>query len=160
MTIKAIAAQCFYLCFFFTGYTLANCDFDTDDADAPDFMDKIIACEKQQQVIKSRPSKVNNDAIRLYGDGTVNPQSGISERPVVAAGSMNHSAKTLFAARQAFSLRPDAKFEESVTIATQRLYIVMAHYCAQGWTIESQWTEPNPRQEGDYFLHHAFRCAD
>ena len=160
MTIRAIAARCFYLCFFFTSYTMANCDFDTDDADSPDFMDKIIACEKQKQTTKPRPSKTNNDAIRLYGDGTVNPQSGISERPVVAAGSMNHSAQTLFAARQAFSLRPDAKFEESVTIAIQRLYIDMAHYCAQGWTIESQWTEPNPRQEGDYFLHHTFRCAD
>jgi hypothetical protein len=158
MKIKYPNAYYAYLCLFLSSVSFASCDFDTDDADAPDFMDKIIACEEQETASKPKVAKSGN-AIKLYGDGTVNPESGISERPIVAAGSMNHSASKLFAARQAYSLRPDAKFEESVTIATQKLYLEMAHHCAKGWAIESQWSEPNPEREGDYFLHYGFRCA-
>jgi len=164
MKIKRPTTYYAYLCLFLSSASFANCDFDTDDADAPDFMDKIIACEEQQKAskpkaVKSGSATTSDSAVKLYGDGTLNPESGISERPIVAAGSMNHSASKLFAARQAYSLRPDAKFEESVTIATQKLYLEMAHHCAKGWAIESQWSEPNPEREGDYFLHYGFRCA-
>ncbi|MCT2529567.1 hypothetical protein N2382_01735 [SAR92 clade bacterium H921] len=141
------------------------CDFDTDDADSPDFVDKIIECDES----KNKPSRpVLNRVLgkaeyknttRLYGDGTKDPASGIFERPVVAPGSMNHSPNKMFASRQAFSLRPNAKFEQSVTLAIQRLYIEMAHYCAKGWSIEDQWSEPDPAQEGDYFLHYRYTCA-
>ena len=31
-----------------SGAASSSCDFDTDDADGPDFLDKIIECEKQQ----------------------------------------------------------------------------------------------------------------
>ena len=49
MKIKRPTAYYAYLCLFLSSASFANCDFDTDDADAPDFMDKIIACEEQQQ---------------------------------------------------------------------------------------------------------------
>ncbi|MDC3263720.1 hypothetical protein OAU51_00170 [Porticoccaceae bacterium] len=135
------------------------CDFDTDDADSPNFMDRIIDCEKQPKS-NSNPSKsVSPGTTELYGDGTVDPISGMAERPVAAPGSMNHSPGKAFAARQSYSLRPNAKFEESVTIAIQRLHLEMAHYCAEGWKMESQWTEADRRREGDYYLHYRFRCA-
>lgn len=136
------------------------CDFDTDDADSPNFMDRIIDCEKQPKAKPSIKNSVSTATTELYGDGTVDPISGMAERPVATPGSMNHSPGKSFAARQSYSLRPNAKFEESVTIAIQRLHLEMAHYCAKGWALESQWTEANERREGDFYLHYLFRCAD
>jgi len=139
-----------------------DCDFDTDDADSPDFMAKILACEKNAKPASNKdqkPSAAQTPATKLYGDGTVDPVSGMAERPIVAAGSLNHSANKSFVARQSYSLRSDAKFEQSVTIAIQRLYVEMAHYCAKGWRIEGEWSEPDANTEGDYFLHYQFRCA-
>ena len=133
------------------------CDFDTDDADSPNFMDRIIDCEKQSK--PSGKKSVSTVTTELYGEGTVDPVSGMAERPVAAPGSMNHSSGKSFAARQSYSLRPNAKFEESVTIAIQRLHIEMAHYCAEGWAVEKQWTEANRQREGDFYLHYSFRCA-
>lgn len=133
------------------------CDFDTDDADSPNFMDRIIGCEKQSKV--SAKKSVSTVTTELYGEGTVDPVSGMAERPVAAPGSMNHSSGKSFAARQSYSLRPNAKFEESVTIAIQRLHVEMAHYCAEGWAVEKQWTEVNRQREGDFYLHYLFRCA-
>ena len=135
------------------------CDFDTDDADSPNFMDRIIDCDKQPKAKSSAKSSTSTVTTELYGDGTVDPISGMAERPVAAPGSMNHSPGKSFAARQRYSLRPNAKFEESVTIAIQRLHIEMAHYCAEGWTVKSQWTEADGQLEGDYYLHYEFRCA-
>lgn len=135
------------------------CDFDTDDADSPNFMDRIADCEKQPAAEKSGKRNITPAATKLYGEGTVDPLSGMAERPIVAPGSMNHSPGKVFAARQPYSLRPNAKFEQSVTIAIQRLHVEMAHYCAKGWSIENQWTEPDAQAEGDFFLHFSFRCA-
>ena len=137
----------------------SNCEFDTDDADSPNFMDKIVDCEEQPAKISSKKKSSIAPATKLYGEGTVDPVSGIAERPVVAPGSMNHSPGKGFAARQPYSLRPNAKFEQSVTIAIQRLHVEMAHYCSKGWSIENQWTEPDAQAEGDFFLHFSFRCA-
>ena len=136
------------------------CDFDTDDADSPNFMDRIIDCEKQQETQPREKPQLRSATTKLYGDGTVNPVSGMAERPIAAPGSMNHSPGKSFAARQSYSLRPNAKFEESVTIAIQRLHLEMAHYCAKGWVVEKQWTEANRQREGDFYLHYSFRCAD
>ena len=135
------------------------CDFDTDDADSPNFMDRIIDCEEQPKAVENHQQRAKSPTTTLYGDGTVDPLSGMAERPIVAPGSMNHSSGKSFAARQSYSLRADAKFEESVTIAIQRLHIEMAHYCAKGWLLQSQWTEPDARREGDFYLHYQFRCA-
>lgn len=156
-------------CFFLTTYLLCLisagaygvCDFDTDDADSPNFVDKIIDCDKQNGAVSKAANADRKDrrATKLYGDGTQDLSSGIFERPVVAAGSMNHSANKAFAARQGYSLRPDAKFEQSVTLAIQRLHIEMAHHCARGWSIDAEWSEPNPDREGDYFLHYRFICG-
>lgn len=145
----------------FSTSALSACDFDTEDADSPNFVDKIIECDEQAKANKrSTPHKAaHSPATKLYGDGTMDRASGIFERPVVAAGSMNHSPNKAFASRQAYSLRPGAKFEQSVTLAIQRLHIEMAHHCAQGWSIEGQWSEADPQQEGDYFLHYRFICA-
>lgn len=123
-------------------------------------MDRIIDCEKPSKAKLTAKKSASNATIELYGEGTVDPVSGMAERPVAAPGSMNHNPGKSFAARQSYSLRPNAKFEESVTIAIQRLHIEMAHYCAEGWTLESQWTEADGRREGDYYLHYSFRCAD
>ena len=136
------------------------CDFDTDDADSPDFMNRIIDCEQQSKAKPRAKKPISTATTELYGDGTINPLSGMAERPVAAPGSMNHSPGKSFAARQSYSLRPNAKFEESVTIAIQRLHIEMAHYCAEGWAVEKQWTEANRQREGDFYLHYLFRCAD
>ena len=155
-TAKLICATSLLLC----ANVFGACDFDTDDADSPNFMDRIIDCEKQSKAKQSTKKSVSAATTELYGDGTVNPISGMAERPVAAPGSMNHSSGKSFAARQSYSLRPNAKFEESVTIAIQRLHIEMAHYCAKGWAVESQWTEADGRREGDYYLHYSFRCAD
>ena len=135
------------------------CDFDTDDADSPNFMDRIIDCEQQPKakpITEKPPSTIITE---LYGEGTVDPVSGMAERPVAAPGSMNHSPGKSFAARQSYSLRPNAKFEESVTIAIQRLHIEMAHYCAKGWQVERQWSDADKQREGDFYLHYLFRCA-
>lgn len=150
----------------FSAYAFSACDFDTDDADSPNFVDKIIECDELAQAASNATKtnkknyKADRKTTKLYGDGTRNPSSGIFERPIVAAGSMNHSANKSFAARQSYSLRPGAKFEQSVTLSIQRLHVEMAHHCAEGWSIEEQWTEPDPEQEGDYFLHYRFVCAD
>ncbi|MDB9970531.1 hypothetical protein OAD77_07170 [Porticoccaceae bacterium] len=136
------------------------CDFDTDDADSPDFMNRIIDCEQQSKAKPRAKKPISTATTELYGDGTVDPLSGMAERPVAEPGSMNHSPGKSFAARQSYSLRPNAKFEESVTIAIQRLHIEMAHYCAQGWAVEKQWTEASRQREGDFYLHYSFRCAD
>ncbi len=149
----------------FSASAFSDCDFDTDDADSPNFVDKIIECDEQKKatgkpaLYRASGAAEYKNTTKLYGDGTKDPASGIFERPIVAPGSMNHSPNKIFAARQAYSLRPGAKFEQSVTLAIQRLYIEMAHHCAKGWSIEDQWSEPNPEQEGDYFLHYRFACA-
>jgi hypothetical protein len=155
-TAKLICATSLLLC----ANVFGACDFDTDDADSPNFMDRIIDCEKPSKTKLTAKKSASNATIELYGEGTVDPVSGMAERPVAAPGSMNHNPGKSFAARQSYSLRPNAKFEESVTIAIQRLHIEMAHYCAEGWTLESQWTEADGRREGDYYLHYSFRCAD
>jgi len=139
---------------------LGACGFDTDDADSPNFVDKIIECDEPKKAnMPANQYPADAKATKLYGDGTLDRASGIFERPIVAAGSMNHTASKAFAARQGYSLRPGAKFEQSVTLAIQRLHIEMAHYCAEGWSVEGQWSEPDPEQEGDYFLHYRFVCA-
>jgi len=143
-----------------SGNVFSACDFDTDDADSPNFMDRIIDCEEQSKALDNSSQPAQSATTILYGDGSVDPLSGMAERPVVAPGSMNHSPGKSFVSRQRYSLRADAKFEESVTIAIQRLHIEMAHYCAKGWLVESQWTEPDGRREGDFYLHYQFRCAD
>jgi|TARA_B110000240_G_C13415680_1_gene417222 hypothetical protein len=137
------------------------CDFDTDDADSPNFVDKIIECDEKEKTTNesTRRKAADIQATKLYGDGTLDRASGIFERPIVAGGSMNHSPNKAFTSRQAYSLRPGAKFEQSVTLAIQRLHIEMAHHCAKGWSVDRQWSEPNPEQEGDYFLHYRFICA-
>ena len=84
------------------------CDFDTDDADSPNFMDRIIDCEKQQETQPREKPQLRSATTKLYGDGTVNPVSGMAERPIAAPGSMNHSPGKSFAARQSYSLRPNA----------------------------------------------------
>jgi hypothetical protein len=122
-------------------------------------MDRIIDCEKESKAKPSTKESVDAATTELYGDGTVNPVSGMAERPIAAPGSMNHSPGKSFAARQSYSLRPNAKFEESVTIAIQRLHIEMAHYCAKGWAVERQWSDADKQREGDFYLHYLFRCA-
>tara|TARA_B110000977_G_scaffold101570_1_gene133051 strand:+ start:69 stop:566 length:498 start_codon:yes stop_codon:yes gene_type:complete len=154
-TAKLICVTSLLLC----ANAFGACDFDTDDADSPNFMDRIIDCEEQSKAKTSTKKLVNTATTELYGEGTVDPVSGMAERPVAAPGSMNHSPGKSFAARQSYSLRPNAKFEESVTIAIQRLHIEMAHYCAKGWAVEKQWTEANRQREGDFYLHYLFRCA-
>ena len=56
-----------------SGAANSSCDFDTDDADGPDFLDKIIQCEKQQgsRDKSAKTSRANNSAkiTKLYGDG-------------------------------------------------------------------------------------------
>jgi len=156
ITAKLVCITSLLLC----ANVFGACDFDTDDADSPNFMDRIIDCEQQPKakpITEKSPSTITTE---LYGEGTVDPVSGMAERPVAAPGSMNHSPGKSFAARQSYSLRPNAKFEESVTIAIQRLHIEMAHYCSKGWAVERQWTEANRQREGDYYLHYLFRCAD
>lgn len=154
-TAKLICVTSLLLC----ANAFGACDFDTDDADSPNFMDRIIDCDQQSKAKPRAKKSVSTATTELYGDGTINPLSGMAERPVAAPGSMNHSPGKSFAARQNYSLRPNAKFEESVTIAIQRLHIEMAHYCAEGWAVEKQWTEADGRREGDYYLHYRFRCA-
>ncbi len=154
-TAKLICVTSLLLC----ANAFGACDFDTDDADSANFMDRIIDCDQQSKAKPRAKKLVSTATTELYGDGTINPLSGMAERPVAAPGSMNHSPGKSFAARQNYSLRPNAKFEESVTIAIQRLHIEMAHYCAEGWAVEKQWTEADGRREGDYYLHYSFRCA-
>ena len=109
-----------------SGAANSSCDFDTDDADGPDFLDKIIECEKQQSSRDNSEggSKASSsvEVTKLYGEGSLTA-SGIVERPVAAPGTLSHYAKKSFVARQPYSLRPDAKFEESVTIAIQKLHL-------------------------------------
>ena len=171
MNLRSVFSRCgFLFCitsmiWLFPTSAYSACDFDTEDADSPNFVDKIIECEERAKTNNKSPSKklanevANSHATKLYGDGTLDRASGIFERPIVAAGSMNHSPNKAFAARQAYSLRPGAKFEQSVTLAIQRLHIEMAHHCAQGWSMDGQWSEADPEQEGDYFLHYRFICA-
>ena len=47
-----------------SGAASSSCDFDTDDADGPDFLDKIIQCEKQQgsRDKSAKTSRANNSA--------------------------------------------------------------------------------------------------
>ena len=155
----------FYLCivslpWLLSASAFSACDFDTDDADSPNFVDKIIRCdEPEKDSMRRRQTTSKTEVSKLYGDGTLDRASGIFERPIVAAGSMNHTANKAFASRQGYSLRPGAKFEQSVTLAIQRLHIEMAHHCSRGWSVEGQWSEPDPEQEGDYFLHYRFICA-
>ena len=52
MKIKRPIACYAYLCLFLSSASFANCDFDTDDADGPDFLDKII--EYFAQVVDRR----------------------------------------------------------------------------------------------------------
>ena len=140
-----------------------DCTFDADDADSPGFANKLAKCQTmREQASEDAVAPVRNDerATRLYGMGTVDPASGISERPIVAAGSLNHNPGSVYAAREGYSLRPNAQFEDSVTFAIHKLHVQMAHYCAQGWTVEKEWSEPNTLLEGDFYLHYRFRCAE
>jgi len=144
----------------FSSSAFSACDFDTDDADSPNFVEKIIACDAQEKADMQRKQKTAEaEASKLYGDGTLDRASGMLERPIVAAGSMNHTANKAFAARQSYSLRPGAKFEQSVTLAIQRLQVPMAHHGSRASSVKGQWSEPDPKQEGDYFLHYRFNCA-
>ena len=141
-----------------------DCKFDAEAADSPAFASKIIECETRREKaakVEIKPGvKADVPIIKLYGAGSKTDDSGISERVVVAPGSLNHTPGASYAAREAYSLRPDAKFEESVTLAIHRLHLQMAHYCSDGWQKTREWVEPNPAREGEYFLHFGFRCAE
>ena len=159
-TSPLLSLSIFSVLWLLSASAFSTCDFDTDDADSPNFVDKIIACDAQEKANMQRKQKTAEaEASKLYGDGTLDRASGMLERPIVAAGSMNHTANKAFAARQSYSLRPGAKFEQSVTLAIQRLHVQMAHHCSRGWSVKGQWSEPDPKQEGDYFLHYRFNCA-
>ena len=139
-----------------------DCTFDADAADSPGFANKMTKCETlREQADKPVPVKVEREtgATLLYGEGTVDPVSGIAERPIVAPGTLNHSPGKVYVAQQPYSLRPNAKFEESVTLAIHHLHSKMAQYCAQGWELEREWTTPVPDQAGDFYLHYRFRCS-
>lgn len=142
-----------------------SCNFDADDADSPRFAEKMTKCNSKIELFGNDGTEQANvptsgTPVRLYGNGSVDPQSGISELPVVAPGTLNHNSGKLYEAREAYSLRPGAKFEDSVTLAIQKLHLQMAHYCARGWTLAQEKTTPDPRREGDFYLHYQFRCAD
>jgi hypothetical protein len=139
-----------------------DCTFDADDADRPGFANRMTKCqtlqEQQAEISKETSHGDRKAAILLYGDGTVDPESGIAERPVVAPGTLNHTAAAVYAVREAYSLRANARFEESITLAIHRLHAQMAQHCSQGWLIEQEWVKPNPTTPGDFYLHYRFRC--
>ena len=67
----------------FSAAATGDCDFDTDDADSPDFMAKILACEKNAKPPSNKdqkPSAAQTPATKLYGDGTVDPVSGMADQ--------------------------------------------------------------------------------
>lgn len=140
----------------------ADCGYSTDDADSPAFASKITECEGEEQAPDSGNAEQKKGArtIKLYGDGTVDPATGIAERPVVAPGTLNHNPGNTYAAREPYSLRPGAKFEESVTFAIHRLHTQMAHYCSGGWHKQEEWSTPVPGAEGGFFLHYQFKCME
>lgn len=142
------------------GWVLASCDFDADSADGLDFADRIIDCEET-----SKPERQALPAVaveKLYSEVG---SAEISEHRVVAPGSLNHTANRRFEAREEYSLRADASFESSVTLAVQRLHLQMAHHCSRGWELNSQRSQAkrdisDPLRSGKYFLIYQFTCSD
>ncbi|MGV6807646.1 MAG: hypothetical protein ACWA5K_07080 [bacterium] len=152
----------FLLIFSGLAWGAENCTFDADDADSPGFANKLAKCETLREQYKepvSTPDNQDEPATLLYGAGTLDSISALSERPVVAPGSFKHISGKIYAARAAYSLRPNAKFEDSVTLAIHKIHSQMAQYCARGWSVEKEWSEPQSQQAGDYYLHYRFRCA-
>ncbi len=143
-----------------TADSRANCSFDADSADRLDFADQIIDCEPEPSAAPS-PSALPVE--RLY-DAAVGSAGIIREHKVVAPGSLNHTPGAHYEAREPYSLRADAAFEESVTFAIARLHLQMAHYCSDGWAVDGQRSEPkravsDPLRAGKYYLYYRFSCA-
>lgn len=159
MTLRKSLATTLLLAFASApGWGLANCDFDADSADGLDFADRIIDCDET-----SKPERQALPAVaveKLYSEVG---SKGIIEHRVVAPGSLNHTANRRFEAREEYSLRADAAFESSVTLAVQRLHLQMAHHCSRGWELNSQRSEAkrdisDPLRSGKYFLIYQFTC--
>jgi len=148
--------------FFLSAIAAANCGFDADSADRLDFAEQIVDCEAAPD---SEAPAATLPFERLYDSATgVAGMSVISERRVVAPGSLNHSPGQRFEAREEYSLRADAPFEASVTFAISRLHLQMAHHCSEGWQLDSQRSQPkrtvsDPLRAGKYFLYYQFTCA-
>ena len=139
-----------------------NCEFDADEADNPNFIESIKNCEKKTIRLYDPAGGIlgGKKAVELYDEGTVVDPSGISERPIVAPGTLNHHPGTRYVGRQFYSVRTDDKFEQTVMFAMQKLHGQMAQHCAAGWKKEGEWSEPVAHREGEYYLHYQFICDD
>ncbi len=154
---RAVVAVCAAL---LSSTLYAGCDFDADSADRLDFAERIVDCQEPPASPASDLSPVVIEP--LYGDSA--GRAVISEHRVVAPGSLNHSPGQSFEARELYSLRGDASFEESVTLAISRLHLQMAHHCSRGWRLDGQRSEAlqdtrDPLRSGKYYLYYQFSCV-
>tara|TARA_B100000575_G_C23020964_1_gene587912 strand:- start:565 stop:1059 length:495 start_codon:yes stop_codon:yes gene_type:complete len=136
----------------------SECEFDADAIDQSDFVSQIGLCEQSD---KDNPlNQAKKTPISLFGEGVLDSSSGIIERNIRTPNAIRHTPNQAYIARRKYSLRSDAKFEQSVNLAIHRLHLDMAHNCSRGWRLETQWSEMIQSQEGDYYLHYQFRCSD
>ena len=136
----------------------SECKFDADAIDQSDFVSQIGSCEhvdKDQSLNQAKKTPIS-----LFGDGILDSVSGIAGRNISTPNAIRHTPNQAYIARRKYSLRSDAKFEQSVNLAIHRLHLDMAHNCSRGWRLEMQWSEMIQSREGDYYLHYQFRCSD
>lgn len=141
-----------------------DCTWDTDDADSPDFANRIGDCRSSTGTddTTARPVRQNDksgrETLELYEDSEVRPGE-ITEIPIAARGFDQHTPGQSYAVRAAYSLAAGAKFEDSITLAIHRIHAQMAQYCARGWHLNRQWTA-TADSPGSYYLHYSFTCTE
>lgn len=155
----------FILCSLTSAAWAEDCEWDTDDADAPDFVNRIGDCEEDSEtgsildIFGGQKNERVDDHEAVYElKAAESDDDELTEVPIAALGFRQHTPGKGYIVREPYSLMRGAKFEESVTLATHRLHQQMAQYCGQGWVLDQQWSEPD-LEAGNYYLHYAFTCA-
>lgn len=143
-----------------------DCSFDTDDADAPDFANRIGKCQQDSErsglldILRGSANKKNAAGYEAVykNDSEAAEEGELIDTPIGALGFRQHIPGKGYVVREPYSLLRGARFEESVTLAIHRLHLQMAQYCGQGWSLDKEWTSANI-EPGHYFLHYAFTCS-
>ncbi|MAZ89274.1 MAG: hypothetical protein CL693_16715 [Cellvibrionaceae bacterium] len=143
----------------------SDCEDTVDMADSLDFHKMHIECNNDPVVIYDPNSKSSfltkkKEVVDTYhGSKKVNAVAtqtltAVSSVPVDAAPATTPSqdnAGVIFNIREPFTITGGPQS------ALNGLYVQMANYCPAGWEKVKEWSEPN---QGGYYLHYQFQCAE
>lgn len=153
-----------------------ECEDAVDLADSLDFHKMHVECDDDPVVLYDSKSKGSlfsreSKAVDTYADAPATEKAGkpVAQKPVVeqnlaisqslaptqrpasTVSQVQDNAGVVFNIREPFTLTGGPQS------ALNGLFAQMSRYCPQGWEKLKEWAEPN---QGGYFLHYQFQCAE